>query len=560
MRIPPTGVLVLVLAIVSTAFGERADTVVLQLDGYNSVAVVHQQPTPMRSIPWFTVGPTGRGYDPHGLLSAPWAADSAPLGSVKLRMGSETGDPLLNKLENPHLPNRDHEIDCWVSARVPRLSTALWGAYRYTDIWSDRFDTLWALHRGIVGRPMAGTGAEEADGLSDEKLLGYSVALENSRADGYVQTYSHWGATPYYRSPIRSTGIMTHHRARLALGQRFSCRTEILWDHGTRYLNHTIGSDIGHTVIDAEASYNLTAHAEAGVAVHHDSRYSPAAGMTVSVRSTDLGPLAAECDIGTWENGQPFGRVGLATRFTGNVMLGVHSTWDYEPGLTGIQFMHLDTSVQCVDVPRRGVGMHAAVTYHDTLGFPLIVSAWCDYRDVPYLLSKRQLSDSAVELRPVPAPDGPATSVGGAVRYEVAAGVFTARTRLAAHRTVNGGPEALSLPWNAGLDLGIRSRRRPEVLCEASLDAVGPVEQRYVLLPDRTVERLRCDPRVVLGVRGRLPVLMPLLREHLRAGLTLEVTNINLTGEIRARNHPQGNLVGPTIRVSGTGALLRPRK
>ena len=540
---------------------DSADTVLIHLDGYNSIAVVHQTPFRSRATPWFTTGTVGRGTDPDGLLSKPWAASDAPLGSVTARLGSETGDPLLNKIDNPHLPNRDHEIECWAGIRIPQVSTALWGAYRYTDIWSDRFDTLWARHRETMGAPMAGTGPDEADGLSDEKVVGYTIAPPNSRTDGYVLHYSHWGATPYYHAPVRSTGTMTHHRSRVTIGERFACRAEVLLDWQERYLDHVTGSDFASSIVDAEATYGFTAHAEVGVRVRHDSRYAPASRMIISLRAADLGPFTTGFDIGTWDNGQPFGAIALTVRVVDNISLAVRSAWDYEPALESVRFTHLDTVVNCTDTPRRGVGIHAGLAYHDTLAFPLRASFWYDFRDTPYLLSHAPAHDGSVGLRYVPAPGGPATTLGCNAHYEITAGIVNARLRVAAHTLLDGGLEALSVPWDAGLDLGVHSRRRPDLQCAVSLDAVGPVEQRYLSLPDNTIERFRSDSRVVLGVHGRLPLLMPILRNRLRAALELSVTNINLTGDIRTRSHPQGNLIGPTIRVNGIGALLtEPRR
>jgi hypothetical protein len=165
-------------------------------------------------------------------------------------------------------------------------------------------------------------------------------------------------------------------------------------------------------------------------------------------------------------------------------------------------------------------------------------------------------TDPTVVLTEQPSPFGSLTTAGAraqyAARWPVAeVGVF-AEGRI----VLEGETEQLSVPWRCGAEAGVHAVRHPDLSAVVMLEAVGPVTQHYLLLPTHTIEQHETGTRVGLSFHVRVPILSPVLRRRVRAFVEVRCGPVNLTGEDRVLQHPQGSLFGPQIEFRCKAALL----
>ncbi|MBD3243396.1 MAG: hypothetical protein GF331_22590 [Chitinivibrionales bacterium] len=527
----------------------------LRLDASNTIVYDCERPGRGTRASWLVMGDP-LAHFPHGHLDSANAGPDTVLGMMSGRLGSEIGDPLLNLIDAPDLPNRDHAVTALGAVRFPRIGLSVYGAYRYLDVYSDRFDTLWQRYRSATGHQQWGMNHDGADGLRDEQIAGYRVNLTHIRAEGKLQRYSCWGATPYFFSPVRYAGYRTSHAAHLAVS-RFHMAVQARIDAQDRYTTAPKPSEFSHTELAASAGWSYSPNGHIHVRSTYDNAVRPTSVVAACLSDSGLGPFSAQVQAGVTGDGDPQGRLALAARLGLAVTVSADLECAVRPRPEPIQFDYLDTLVRCTGEPSRSTAIHLSVAIEDTGVLPLTARLWCDHIDRPVWQSIRRGPDGVVTIAECASPAGPLNTAGGRLSYHVHGAIAGADMYASGHITLGDSKEWRSVPWHAGVRAYLRSKRTERLRAEVTLDAAGPTTQRYLSLPTRSIEERRSPTRVSLWVRGQVPVVSPFLRRRLRLSLSAEIGPIGLTGARRAREHPNGNLMGPRVEVQGQALLCR---
>jgi len=469
-------------------------------------------------------------------------------------IGAEAGDPHLNAFGSSAYPNRDHETRWDGVLRVEPLHSELRGAYRYVDVYSDRFDSTWSLHMHGTGNAMPGVDKREPAPLLSERSLLLGTVLGPVGVRGAGNWYSSWGATPYFHGPIRTDAAC----GGLCSGIRLARSTADVnaWvARRTRYLDYEPVEDT-HVRGEAAATRRVGGYATAGLVCSYDSDLKQAARFSGAVSVAGAATASAGLSLGATSEGQPFGACTVVLPLGRRVVLESRMAADYDSPRDDLSFRHLDTLVRCAGTAHRSTNLHAAAAYVDTLPFPLRLEVWADLCSAPLWLAVDRRSTEILLSEQV-SPRGALGTVGGRLRYRagwswLALGVFGE-----GRAVVSGVAEQLSVPYRLGCDAVLQSRRYRGLAAQVLLETVGPVSQRYLALPAGQVEKHTAEARTSVWVEGSVPVLLPVFRS--RTGVVLQVRcgPLNLFGESRARQHPQGNLYGPRIEVLGHAWLTR---
>lgn len=552
MPLPPALCVLVLLA--RPAAAAECDAYLLRLDESNTIVYDCRRPGRDLVPSWITMG--SPLDDLSGCLDTASSGTDTALGMAVLRLGSEIGDPLLNLLDNPSLPNRDHAARAVGVVRLPRIGTELYAMYRFTDVYSDRFDTLWHQHRLVTGEPFQGLDTEGSDGLRDEIIGGYRITLARVRADGDVRRYSYWGATPYFFSPIRYAGYRTSHAALLTV-DRLDVAIDAIIDAQSRYTAASLPEECTTTRLAATAGWSYAPTGKAYLRVTHDNTLSPGTYVAAGVSDSGLGPFRVQLEGGVDSDGAPRGHAGLTVTLGHSVALAADLTHSIRPRPEALEFLYLDTLVHCKGTSLRTTAVHASVAFEDTLHFPLTAEVWYDYIDLPVWQSVQRGPDTQLTISECRSPAGALTTAGGMLRWHIHGAVAGADLFASGHVTIGDSEENLSVPWRAGIVGYLRSRKLEGLRAELMLDALGPTTQRYLLLPERSIEERTSPARVGLSLSGRIPVVPPFLRRRLRLAVCVEAGPIGLTGSRRSREHPNGNLMGPRIALSGLAAFVK---
>lgn len=508
-------------------------------------------------------GPTMLRYD----MTSPWQRPNDPLllgdnqrwlpvlplgdsvlAAASGALASETGDPHLNAFHTTGLPNRDHLSRAVGAVRIPPLHTTVYGGYLYDDTWSDRFDSLWSRHIQQTATPLPGIGVDERDGLTDNQVLGLAYDTPALTVSGHGRRYSCWGHTPYYHEPVKQSGFQTSHRLEAGAG-RIHLALAGTVDRQKRYLLQQ--PDVRTTThIDGSLSLRLLGDTRLAAVVRCDTRLQTRTRVDLCIADTTLGPFACAADLSIAGNGTPGLRAAVTTRLGPAIGVTAEATRAYRVPVENFVFSHLDTLVRFVGTDVRTTTAHLSARYDDTLLCHVQAEGWIDYHSIPLWLGVGTAGTAEQRVEEVWSPSGNLTTLGARLTCSYERAWLHVRGWGVGHVVLDG-MEELSVPWHAGITLGLHSQRRPGLSLMPSLTATGPVTQRYVQLDSGAVSEERVDARLSLDVSATVPVLLPLLRQRLRAAIEVSCGPVQLLGDTRVRQHPRGNLTGPRISVGG---------
>lgn len=523
----------------------------LWIDGANGIVYDQQRPYEAQ----YTGSPirgTTRDSFPTATFLPFFEADTQALAFLSGRLGSETGDPLLNKYLYTDLPNRDHYSKEIVAVRIPPLSTLIYGAYRYTDHHSDYFDRQWSAYAGTRGRPMEHMNI----GLNEEERGGYLIRTPAVSAQGHLFRYNNWAPTPYFFSPLFFRGIHSRHCLTVRL-PRTRLHGKFLIDNQQRFSDHHRADRTLYYATEAGWEQTLLTDTRLRAGMTYDNRWEPATGASLSLTDTTVGPLSFTARGGAYDNLQGHGSMHLGVRPIMPLMAGFELAHLYRPRQEPYWFLQLQDTVRFIPAAHRATTVRATLAYHDTLLFPLRCETWYDYHNAPLWERVIDREGAPTRIEQVTGPAALATA-GGLISCTVERGSLAAKFWANGH-TVVAGKEPLSVPWNAGMELRWGRFEEDRLSAGLRLEATGSTTQRYLSSTPNTGLSSTAASRVTLEGICKVPFCPPLVHRFFKAYAVMRGGPLQLSGKPRIRNHPKGNAFGPAVSFQLI-ALLSPRE
>ncbi len=202
------------IILVSPVFSENDSLIPFRLDGSNTILFNQEYPHQSYNM-YSTIYGNPLDRFPFSLLS-----DFKPINSgngnsqmkhdslfhqeVTWKLGSETGEMLFNAYEGINQENRDHFTSFATACTFPRSPLDFYFGYRYLDHYSDRFDKQWKKFKDKMDQNMAFS----SQGLAYEFSGGYNLSGPVATTTLKTISYKRWGATPYYFSPLFTSGYL----------------------------------------------------------------------------------------------------------------------------------------------------------------------------------------------------------------------------------------------------------------------------------------------------------------------------------------------------------------
>ncbi|MBD3322231.1 MAG: hypothetical protein GF350_14120 [Chitinivibrionales bacterium] len=465
--------------------------------------------------------------------------DTSPLISFWTRVGSEMGDNLLNATG----PQRDHFDNFGIHCNIPGVPLYALARYRYSDHYSDRFNTLWGEYASHNGRWMD----YYDEGLLKDITGAYLYNKDILTVEGSLKRYGVWGAAPYFFTPLYRKGYATAHDASYDFG---FARTAIGIDADFQnwYYDHHTPEEKIDTRIDAAWVQPFAGTYRGSVRFHSEPLATPSHALSVSVEDTTGDPLFWKAGAGIFGNGQPEAELGCGLNLRHRFMVDATAQWAYYPRDENYVFAAIRDTVHYRCAGYGALSLHGSVDYRDTLVYPVTCRTWYNFTDTQLweIIDTSSGTPSTIYQEPH---DDNISTAGGEMLYEITLPFVMLTFRAGGHYRIDGGKQRIKLPWNCGIDFCLGTRDPESILANITLNAVGPATIRYKHVPDYSLQSFTAPAHSDLYFMLRIPFVSPVLRDHIKAAALVETGPVHLDVSKRIKKHPLGNPVGPVISV-----------
>lgn len=480
---------------------------------------------------------------------SPWAqSPDDPRLTAAGAAGSEFGDPLLNKLDDPSLPNRDHFTLLETSLKIPGLPIRLFNGYRYVDHYTDRFDSLWYNYKRQTGREMVYSNRGVAHGISG----GFAAISPKIKSIGFLHRYGYWGATPFYFSPIYRRGISYAQTLQASLGDQ-SFWASVLIDQYERYYDHHESVPYTDRIVSGRISHAITGSIFASLEPAYDSRIDP--GLRIAANLGDsVSQLKWMLNGAVYGNGRQESSVGMRWDIFDDIFIEGESSWEYFPAPREFTFYESETPVhyRSDDFDRRTALLRTGYRFGKTI--PVDVTGWYRYEEKQPWESIETFAESTVityeTLSDIPRHFG-----GASVATQLKRGRFIAKIHADGGVNLDDENSRFHLPWRSFVELIYGNMEdewfygsiRYEVRSGATLNFFDKNLQETAGMESPSQSSLSFGLMV--------PFLLPFGRDHLQTRVRISTESIRAFSDSRLRIHPGGNLIGPGVSVTFDGAI-----
>lgn len=470
-------------------------------------------------------------------------------------IGSETGELLLNHIEGVTTSyNRDHMSRIASSMTIPYIPASLYFGYRYLDIYSDRFDRYWSDYENKTGKKMSST----LEGLAYEFFGGFHVRGKTVSSSLKVVDYNRWGTTPFYFSPLYTTGTTLMPSMLFNLANAHTLTLDFFIDYHEDYSNHhtatqeTKYADNGWNFC-WEGELKETVHAR--IAHQRDTRITPSMHCNAMV-------IDSVADLFSWTlNADLYGNLHPGFSFDvsyfqhPNFTLDLKYAWEYKQKPRDFMFWEFNKPVYYYGLNYTAATLHTKVSYHDTLFFPLSLSLWYDYNEKP-LWETIKTNENKVIINQEIFPDASHATFGGKGSYKVHLKNFSAtlwgNAILSPSRS-----QRFSLPLNLGADFAYGNPDNDSLYAAIQFENRARTKLTY-FNKDTNKEIIFTAPaQTSVLLTCKIPFLSPFFRDYINTSILVEAGPIRLTGEQRVKEHPHGNLIGPAIIFAVQGNIKK---
>ncbi len=541
--------------------GENPYRIGIPLDGYNTTIYNVLFPwdswnfrstilgTPGDRYPRSRLETFGRRYS-----GVPDTSDTAIL-ATSASIGAETGEPLLNKLDDPNLPNRDHFTLFETSLDVPKIPLRLTAGYRYLDTYSDRFDSLWADYSARVPGPGP---AFSSEGLAHDVAFAYHYEPTYISLNGAFYRYGYWGVTPYYYSPLHTRG----YRIAQSASKGFSglhLDLDMQLDFHDDYQDLQTPVEYRDWSAQFTAVREITSTARLGLTLHRDTKIRPRTYAQASIYDTSK---AERFGYAMYVRAFSNYKTGFGAKLSIPVYRGVYgdarAAWRYRISPRDHFFYQKATRVEYSSREWHQRLLHFGLRYDDRRKPVFKARLFYSFLDEPGW-ERVNIEGEVVKITLD-------TISEGFRHYWGAAGYGTyGRGPLRLNWSIFGATTPtddtvglpLEIPWRVAAEAEYESRKRQGARIGVRAEIRDRVSQRYYLEDTESIEIRTAPSRATVALYAKLPFHPPVFREHVKPWIVFETHPITVPSEFsldglkdqRRRSHPGGNYRGPLILV-----------
>jgi hypothetical protein len=540
-----------------------ADTnsvITIRLDGYNSVVFNPEFPyqpytgysvvsgTPGNRFPGdLFVLPTNQTLFTESFLKTKYK-DSLFHLHLTGNAGSETGDPLLNTFRNNY-PNKDHFTNLGIAARYPYTPLSMYLAYRYNDAYSTRFDTCWSNFKNITGRSMK----FDEKGIITELTTGYSLQGAKTLTGLQSSTYKHWAATPYYYSPLYSSGYEISPYLAIALPASI-LSGHLRYNYHTDYYADTVSTDYTDVTFDIALKRSLTKGIVAEIKEQNNPLCSPSLSTHAGIYDTIPRTGVVTVNAYMYSNLKPGMSAGFDLTRWPNLFFSLKGAWDYFPETRAYTFQFNGKPVDYRPLSYNAVTFHTSVAYHDTLFFPAFLSLWLDYNDYPLWETIEHTGKKDI-IRQEKIQNGAMVNFGGKGSYTITYKKFSAVLWGNAATTPKKKNFHLSLPRNLGADIAYGSPFTNSLYAVLFIENRVRMAVRYFKVNDNTVEEFTAPAFTRASAKIKIPFFVPFLKKIMQTNIQIDAGPFYFAKDQSVREHPFGNPIGPAFSITLNGMI-----
>ncbi len=531
--------------------GENDTFIPVHLDGFNTV--LFNQEYPQKSLNMYSLT-YGNPVDQFPFNSFTWPDyDSLLHIQISAKLGSEIGDPLLNKYETSGLENRDHFTNYVTACTLPNGLLNLFFSYRYTDNYSDRFDKLWNRFTVVdsAGRKMKGYSV----GLAHEIAGGITLNSPVTSVTLNTLNYKRWGTTPFYFSPLYKIGYLLRPSAFFKINKS-DLNINFLFNYHRDYYDHIDYAEFTDEGWDITWERQLRNGIVAQISHHNKTELTPATHARAMLHDTIPNLLIWTLTGKVYGNMRPGGILDLSYTQIPKFQLNVNTAWDFIQKSRSYTFMEDTIPVEYHTKMYETNTLHSSLQYTDTLLFPVKASIWLNYCKRP-LWETIDSTDDKIIIRQDTIDDAALLTCGGKGSYRVSYKKLS--TTLWGNFSINPTTKNLrfEIPWNTGIDFAYGKPDNDSLYAAVNIESRGPTTLRYYNRgtdSNTTIITYEAPSQTGISLKIKIPFKMPFFREHLRTNFQIDAGPIHpFYGKTRLIEHPMGNPIGPAIALGLNG-------
>ncbi len=490
----------------------------------------------------------------------PDASDTAVL-CASASIGAEIGEPLLNKLDDSDLPNRDHLTLFETSLDVPKVPLRLLAGYRYVDTYSDRFDSLWADYSARVPGPGP---AFSSEGLAHEAVFVYGYEPQIVSLNGSFTSYGYWGVTPYYYSPLHTRGYrVTQSASKQLSGIRLAADLGI--DLHDDYLDPVNPKKYRDWSAQAGVIHEITPTARFAVSLYRNTKIRPRTYAEASVYDT---AGSDRFRYAMYARAFSNFKTGFGAKLT--IPIPVHrglygdarAAWRYRTSPRDYSFYHYDTRVEYRSREWHQRLLHFGLRFDDRRIPAFKGGPFYSFIDEP-AWERVDTVGPVVTIRQDTLSDAGSHHLGIAGHGTHRKGRFQLKWN--ASGAVTPGDDTAGLPfevpWRVAVEMEYGAPKYESARVGVRAEIRDRVLQRYYMDNLDAIETREAPSRATIALYAKLPFHSPFFREHAKPWIVFEAHPITVPSELsidglkdqRRRSHPGGNYRGPLflIRLEG---------
>jgi hypothetical protein len=365
---------VLFLSVNLFGFNSRTD---VPLDGYNAFTYDTAQYLFNANLSIIYGSVNDSFYKIKNIVDTSVVHKKWPYFDFSTSLKTETGNALFNWYSNDSHDKRYNENTFSITGAYPGIPITLAYKYRYNDTYSDRFDSLWHDYNFKNKKSMS----YYQEGLCREDLILARYQSASMIIEALYNSYSRWGASPLYFTPIFSEGNVLHPSVqyttnRITLFSKWNIdNRSTYYNLRNPYITTDLASDNG---IEMDLEKNITGKLE----IAYDNSKNPETAVSLSFIKSESrfrwglsGTLYSDEHVAAKANG--------ALTLNQNYGCSLSVSRDHLAKERAYDFYVNDWRVQYEPHVVDQTNLYGAISYEDTLLFPVKLAVWFQYCSNP---------------------------------------------------------------------------------------------------------------------------------------------------------------------------------
>ncbi len=531
----------------------------IHLDGFNTV--LYNQEYPDQSLNMYSIV-FGNPLDrfPFSVLSRLQGLNEMKIDTLEksdslfhweaaAAIGGETGELMLNAYEGLEQENRDHFTTFATAATFPNSPLDLYFGYRYVDHYSDGFDSHWEYYEKKNKQPMA----FNQQGLAYEFIGGYALSGSITATSLKTMSYKHWGTTPYYFSPIFSSGYLIAPSLIFSL-PKSKLLIDFIFDYHKDFYDHINFTEYTDERWDITWQRQLRKNVNAQLSHHKDSRLSPSTRLNATIDG--LIPQVFRWTL----SGNVFGnyRIGGSLNIDyiqiPTITININPGWHYIPKGRDYTFWNVTKQIDYTSKKYDVATLHSAIQYDDTLFFPVQARVWMHYCEKP-LWETFDWGSKKNIIRQDTITNAARLMFGGKASYKISYKKFSATLWGNMAITPQNKEVRYLLPRNIGADIAYGVPENGSFYAALKLENRDGSILKYLDVGSNKIKNYTTPATTNASLILKIPFMLPFLKKYIRTGFQIEAGPIQFSEEQRVREHPLGNYIGPAISFGLNGFI-----